>query len=392
MGNRSFIASLLLIGATGASVGVFGGAAAPAWGTTKGVVVRLQASGGELAAGTSVILNLQGASEKLEVPLLDDGQRPDVAAGDGTYSGGSGLFEDAYTGTLVVAGKSYELPPVTFDPEQGSRDLDLMLNAGKVELVARGAGPGPSGTTANSAPTEPAVAPTPQLTGSPDGQSPTPVVQPAVVPTAAVESGGDGVIWILGGLGLLALVGLGWMWMRPAGRGGEELPDPLPEPGVLGPKTPSLSEGVSSWVAPESDLLGLTQDLLATLARHHRVVLVGDLELAPVFGGPVYRAPKTDPEAVGDLVEDLDEAGGAPVVILVVGACARDEAASRYAAELSPGQGGIVVMGEGSSNPPGVVLCQRVMDGSARGWRLQHDRGITEVRPGPWGLEPAISP
>jgi hypothetical protein len=383
---------MLLIGATGVAALVLATGGRPAWGTTKGVVVRLQASGGELAPGTSVMLNLQGASEKLEVPLLDDGQRPDVAAGDGTYSGGSGLFEDAYTGTLTVAGKSYELPAVSFDPEQGSRDLDLMLNAGKVELVARGAGPGPSGTTTEATPTEPAVAPTPQLTGPADGQSPTPVVQPAVVPSATVESGGDGVIWILGGLGLLALVGLGWMWMRPAGRGGEELPDPLPEPGVLGPKTPSLSEGVSTWVAPEAELLELTQELLATLARHHRVVLVGDLELAPVFGGPVYRAPKTTPEAVGDLVEDLDEAGGAPVVILVVGAFARDEAASRYAAELSPGQGGIVVIGEGSSNPPGAVLCQRVIAGSARGWRLQHDRGITEVRPGPWGLEPATSP
>jgi hypothetical protein len=169
---------------------------------------------------------------------------------------------------------------------------------------------------------------------------------------------------------LAALLYLGWS-------GGGSLLSPLPEPGLLGPNTPSLSAGLSAWeVSPEDSRL-FANLLVATLARQHRVLLLvpPDFSPDPVFGGPVYRAPAR-PASWKKQIQGLLEEGGLPLVVLSLGG---DPAILQK--NLPEGMGGVLV-GSGAGLP--TVRCLR--DGSR--WHLQTEGGLTLVLASSKGLEP----
>ena len=168
---------------------------------------------------------------------------------------------------------------------------------------------------------------------------------------------------------MLVLVGVAWLWLRnrPA-EGGGGTPNGLvvvPEPGLLGPGTPSLSDGLGLWIVPEADQEAVVAPLLATLARHHRVLFAAPSRVAApsVYGGPVYRATNTRPSHVGDAAEALQREGGA-VAVLFVGTGADAATIRDYADLLPTGVGSICLVAQ----DPGVPAITRVLaqrDGGA---------------------------
>jgi hypothetical protein len=171
----------------------------------------------------------------------------------------------------------------------------------------------------------------------------------ATVSTPAPSAGRGLGVPLSVGLAALLLGGLGWLAWRNRRESAAAEPDmlaPLPEPPFVGHEFPSLSDGLSVWVAPtEGDAAQLVSPLLATVARDHRVVVVAPPSLTPprVRGGPVYRTNGTRAAHLGDALDALYRVGGAPVAIFVWGVS--DPGLIRdYADELGANTGGVALM------------------------------------------------
>jgi hypothetical protein len=182
------------------------------------------------------------------------------------------------------------------------------------------------------------------------------------------------------GGGLLLLAALGVLWSRSKGPPDDVLATlpRVPEPGVLGTGTPSLTAGVSVWTIAPEDAPAFVRALLATVARHHPVLLAAPATVRSpsVFGGPVYRTETVAPAPLVDLVEAL--AREVPGVCLFL-VC---DDASAHLTELSPDTAGVIVATAPVTGRP-VVRCRR--DGDA--WIVEGERSIV-VREGRFGLEP----
>lgn len=260
------------------------------------VVVRLDPAGSPMDAPVVV---LGAGGQTVEVPLRDDGETPDLAAGDGRWAGageadGTELTLEVRSGDAVLGSTQ-----VRFEDPDAPRDVDLVWKDGA--LGARvSVPPNAAGRQASAPPG-----------GETEGPPP---------PGAGVGRGADtGFLYVAFGVGLLALLGAAWGWSRWRGRMG--LPfgvTRLPEPGLLGPGTPSLADGLSAWVVPPDSPFG--DALLAHLARHHRVLVVARSErvVAGVAGGPVYRLGAPRPARVGDVAEALARRPGPPLVVLLL--------------------------------------------------------------------------
>lgn len=366
------------------------GLVGPAWAQHRGLLVRLNAGGEQLA--TPVTLSITGSDGTPgEVTLNDEGTAPDVAAGDGSWAGALSLMGDSFDVQVTVGGKAVGGGPVSWSPEDSFRELIVQLDGGTMTMEAANADvpAGAGDPTASGPPTGPPSPGTPP--GGPVG-GPTPPggaggavavgTRPSAVTFPTGESD-DSSLFIGLGLGVLLLVGVGWLWVRGRDANGDRASGlaPQPEPPLLGGPTPSLSDGLSVWTSADPQVL--LRPLLATLARHHRVLVAASAAPPPVYGGPVYRVAETRPNPVGDAAEALTRDGGLPVAVLVVGA---DPATLRDLADALPaGVGGIVLVADPGDVALPVVRCL-ADDG---GWRVEARDGVMRVREDEAGLHPA---
>ncbi|MFZ5481683.1 MAG: choice-of-anchor X domain-containing protein [Myxococcota bacterium] len=408
--------------------------------TPGGVLVRLDAGTRDLDEPV-VVRIVPEVGETVDVALLDDGQSPDVTKGDGQWTGVATVEEGPATVEVRAGDRSLGTTPVTLPATEGPRDLDVALKDGAVSarsylpgeqpqgLSPEGATPPTDPSVGGTPPTDPSVGATsgpsstdPLATGTPplgDGVQPpaegAPPLGDGVLPPVdgaspaggtplaggapaggAPRAGGvsfptgekrdDGTLWIGLGVGLLVLLGAAWLFMRtrqaPAER--PAAVTVVPEPGLLGPGTPSLSDGLSMWIAPEDP--ALVQAIVSHLADRHRVLVVArsDVQIRPVAGGPVYRLAGTRPSQVGDAAEALAREEGPPLAVLIVSDGA-DAAALRDYADLLPTDvGGVVLVGKELDAPLARVTLRAGADGT---WEIDHKDGTRRLRATDDGFE-----
>jgi hypothetical protein len=285
----------------------------------SGVVVRLLAES-TLGDAPTVRLVPQGG-KTVDVVLHDDGKDPDVAAGDGMWSGAGFSEGDQFAVSLVLGGTPTAAIDVSWASTDTQRDLSLKYSGGVLSGQADVSRPAPAGgtpTPPEGAPTPPEVAPaTPP--GGEDGAQPPP--SPGAPPGAGVASSGDATWYLVFGGGLLAAAVLGYFWFRGRGDDAEGALPPgvrrVPEPGLFGEGTPPASGGTSAWALPAERSGEAFAGLLASVAAGRRVLVVtaDDTAVPSVPGGPVHRIRPDDVEAVLDAADELlgNDSGGVVV-------------------------------------------------------------------------------
>lgn len=360
---------------------LLGGQALAAGG--RGVVVRLEMAG-EKPEATPVV-RLTNKAGKVDLSLSDRGESPDVEADDGIYSGSTLLSGDDAEVQLTIGDRVIKGEPISWDPTNNQRDVSLHLDGTALTAVTN------SGTPAEGQAADAAAnagdGTTPGSTAGSGASSSGISIPGASTITALLsgESGGGSRAYLGLAIGVLALAGLAYYTMRDRDEDGAELLPPLPEPPVLGPGTPSLSDGLSLWVCPPADNAQLTGQLLGALARHHRVLVVCPEEatVPAAFGGPIYRVPTPDPDEVGQAAEDLMNEGGAPLALLVL---LDAIAAHALIEELPEGLGGVAIVEESN----GVVLPTVVCARSGLNWTFTTAAGTATARAGWSGFEPVL--
>mgnify|MGYP006979900324 CR=1 FL=1 len=245
-----------------------------------------------------------------------------------------------------------------------------------------GDGPPPTeGGSAAPPPTGAEGAPTPDDPGPSAGGTPSPLPSAPPVTTGRTsrDSGGAG-LYLGVGAALFLLLGVVWVWSR----GREEVDAPLPtaltrlpEPPLLGAPLPSLSDGLQVWTVEDADKNDLLADVLSTLARSHRVLVVcaSHIQLPRVAGGPVFRVDGMRPAHLEDPVHLLDEDGGRPVCVLLVPPAGTEAAVPEFADVLPPQVGGVVL----SSAAAAIPLPQVKITRTDHGWTLSNDAGSLTV-------------
>lgn len=374
----------------------------PALAEERGLVVRLE-MGGSASPSAAYVLLKHTDGETTRVEVKDNGTPPDVTQGDGTWAGAIWLDGDGFDVSIELDGEVIAGGPASWAPDDAARDLSVRLEGGSVSLEAGVSGGGvgneplPGG---NGAPGDPSLgaagggssgAGAPAASGGgTTGAGASPASGPAGPGFAGrTAETGQGSLYIAFGIGLIVLVGVSWLWLRnrpgeAVGRvGGLAL---VPEPGLLGPGSPSLSDGLQVWIVPDADAAALLRPLLATLARHHRVLVVApsSVTVPSVFGGPVYRSTNLRPSHVGDAAESLVREG--TVVTVLLFGTQSDAASVRDYADLLPtGVGGVCVL----TSDPSVPALARVLarrDGEA--WVVQTETGAVRLVESDAGLEP----
>jgi hypothetical protein len=139
---------------------------------------------------------------------------------------------------------------------------------------------------------------------------------------------------------------IGYLWMRGRSTGLPAGMTLVPEPGILGPGTPSISEGLSLWVVTPNDAADLARLLLATLARHHRVLVSAPprSHLPAVQGGPVYRVSAPTRRQWTEAVDTLYDLNPGGLAILVLGEKLDARQLQEQVEGLPEGVGGVVVL------------------------------------------------
>jgi hypothetical protein len=335
----------------------------------RGVVARLRS---DVPLEAPIVLRLVGAKGTYDIPLADDGRRPDVTANDGVFGGAMAVGELSFDVNLLVAGRLYTGGEVRFEAGERAGDLELTFENGKLiagALAASHVGvhfpapppdermpPADGGLAGAMAdPNEPESLGAP----SPDGGTLTGRVDKGEVlgssePTTLFGWVADQTWFALGlVLGLSGLL-LGW---RRTGRA-QGLPGgaPLPGPGLFGPGSPATGAGLLVCGCPEEDRNALAWAISATVARSHRLLRVGGAQLPPVAGGPVWQAVSEQPDSVARQLANLAENPGNPLALLVV-LGTPDGDPGRWARLLREGETGVLITDEASAH--GGILCRR---------------------------------
>jgi len=309
--------------------------------TTNGVIARLEADSS--LKGPVVLTLADPDGNTAELILQDNGEAPDLEAGDGSWAGVVDNAPLQVTVRLAAPGRSLEAGPVEWQADQQPRDLDLKLEGDQLTATATvhqgqalGAGEQVPGGVPETQPT-----PSPQVATTATTSNP---LLPAASSSSSTTSP---VIWMALGALLAALFGAGLLWMRQRQATGvvdaPGLPPRLPEAGLLGPGTPALSDGLSVWSChdPEAAL----EALLATVADGRQVVAVAPSAqtLPPVVGGPIYRAQSARPPAIAQAVQALRASSGAPVSVFLLADKAVAEHIDDIQDVLPDGVGGVVL-------------------------------------------------
>lgn len=339
---------------------------------------------------------LSGDGDVVEIDLNDAGKPPDVTAGDGLWAGLAESAPLSATVSVELADGARDAGSVSWKPEEKPRELKLSVVGSTVEARATshsGAAPGTQATAASGATGQPAaVAPTgTQGDAAPAGGAVTPGPEEQRVFAPPVIGGPD---WMSGLAIVVALGSMGVVLLRkpstappsepvtaaPAGLPG--LPARVPEAGILGSGTPSLSDGVSVWTGPDA----LVGPLLGTLARSRPVVVAApaDRSLPPTSGGPVFRAESLQPHAIDTAVRAVLANGGLSVcVVALPGTEINDALVTSLQRSLPEGVGAILFASASSASRPAVEL------GPAAGGVsvVVGGRPLRQVQVGPGGFD-----
>ena len=336
------------------------------------MVVRLDA--GAKRVETPVVVHLVATDHSTaDVQLKDDGGPPDVTAGDGIWSGTLWSASDEFEISLSAGSTAYKGGAVSWKASDVQRDLSLSLGEGGLQAEAGVAQALPA---ASSAP--PSAS---SLSTTNNGPS-----EPATGVGTFSNNGTDATLYVAFGVGGLMLAVIGYLWLR--GRSAVSLPSGMtlvPEPGLFGPGTPSLSEGLSLWITSPNDANELARLLLASLARHHRVLVSAPSRspLPAVRGGPVYRITAGKNRQLADAVDALHELNPGSLALLMLGENLDARSLKEQVETLPEGVGGVVVLMEALTATLPTVQCQRLADR----WLLRWGEHEVQVREGTEGLE-----
>lgn len=370
-----------------------------------GVVVRLVTGGEEVESPVEAIL-VNAEDREFTLSLSDNGEPPDVTAGDFHFSGSSIIEGEDFTVFISSNGDKEEVGNVSWPADVTARDLIITRYEGVVTLETGAgdnqqppgqptdpglAGNGPTDGGTMGAPTAPGEAP---ATGTSPARSPN-VSFPD--PGGGVSAQDDATLYIIGGVLLLILAAVAFFWFRvPTTEGtntgrprpviGNDRVHKLPEPGLLGEGTPSLSDGTSIWVVQSSEASDFTALMLSSMAKHHRVLVVSTStdHLPLVHGGPVYRMKSPRPTHVADAVQTLNAEPGLPVAILVHAAEMESALLNAYA-DLMPGNvGAAIVVHDEYNGPESVVTVKQ----QSNGWILggSGTSATVQLRSTEWGF------
>jgi|GEM_PF-2969449 len=357
---------------------------------TNGLIALLTS---DQAVAGPVLLELAGDGETVQVTLNDDGQPPDVQAGDGIWAGLAESAPLTAAVTVKLPGAAHDGGTVSWSPDQKPRELKVRILGDTIEARATAHTSGTSTPPATvGAPATPAAGtPTPV----PDTQ-PAATERPAATPSPVAQPASSGMDW-LGGLALvLALAALGVALLRRPTAAEPEavqsvpepvvsLPPPLPprarEAGVLGSGTPALSGGVSVWTGPDA-VLGA---LLGTLASGGPVVVASAKErtLPPTWGGPVFVAASLRPDVVVDAVQAVQANGALSVCVLALPGADVDDSLVDALEQALPDGVGAVVFGPSSSSKKTEVALGPAPGGVSV---VVGGRPLRRVRVGPRGF------
>ncbi len=371
---------------------------APSALAATGIVVRLSTGGESVDTPVQATLtNADGATTTLT--LLDNGEPPDVNAGDFHFSASSMITGETFGVTLSLGGKAEEVGEVSWPEEVTARDLVITRYDGIVTLET-GAGdngqPAGEPTTPGGMGGEPALG---SAIGDPVGNPAVDGTAPARGPnvtfpsTSNTASSGttaenDSTLYVIGGILLLVLGAVAFFWFRePTGStvdSGSTLVHRMPEPGLLGEGTPSLSDGASVWVVDTESTADFMSLLLSSMAAHHRVVVVapGSNPIPVVHGGPVYRMKNPRAGHVADAVNELMRSPGQPVAVLVDATRMEESILSNYA-NLVPGDLGTMFVRNTAHTGPERSLSVTKNDG---GWAISDGDTRVELRINEWGI------
>ena len=369
-----------------------------------GVVVRLVSTGGAVDGDViATVVNTAGA--ELEFVLLDNGEAPDVFAGDNQYSA-SGLLDgtDA-TVYLTIGGEKTEVGEVAWQDTTTPRDLVITMGEGILTVetgvatpvddpdapgLANGSPPagGAPGTNAPGA----GGATGSGASGAPSASaaSPSPARAPNVsFPDSRSSAQDDTTLYLLGGALVLVLALAAFLWLRTPGSEGASARASRhytlqPEPGILGSLTPSLSDGLSTWeIAPDQSAEFLSL-LLQGVAQHHRVLVVapGEASLPLTGGGPIYRSREHSAVAVADAAISLMDQPGLPLAVLVWQEEIESTLLSDYATVLTPDVGVVALISRISGDHKmDVHVAQADM-----GWRVRRGDSGVQIDLTEWGV------
>jgi len=358
-----------------------------------GIVVRLVTGGDSVEAPVIAILTNQEGTEH-KAPLADNGEPPDVNPGDHHYSGSTMLDGNAFTVSISLGGEVEEVGEVSWPEDVTARDLVITRYDGIVTLET-GAGDNaqPNGLPAGggSAGTTGAPAPGP---GSAETAR-APAVSFATGSDTPGQMQNDATLYVIGGILLLVLAGVAFFWFRPEQEGtstsryiGSDQAHRLPEPGLLGEGSPSLSDGPSVWVlqpADTNDFIGL---LLSSMAAHHRVLVVapGAETLTLVHGGPVFRMKNPRPLHVTDTLESLRTEPGLSFSVLIRATDMNEKTITEYCEQLPSDVGTAIIVNGSHDGPEQQVSVSR--DGS--NWVLKTASCSVRLVMNEWGLSTSI--
>lgn len=324
-----------------------------------GVLVRLDAD--RTIDGEVFVDLVPPTGDRERIQLQDDGQQPDVTAGDGRWAGAAFFPLTDVTVTLVIAGESIDGGVASWSAADIPRDLDLSLRGDVLTVKAREANPHGQG---NGAP------------GAGEGGS------PSAAATGVDDDAREGV-WLIG-VGALLFVVLGGAWtmvrsQRRARRGPIEGVTRQSPGGFAGPQSPALDDGLVFWRmdgGEPADILGVLVD---TLARHHGVLVVSEQppDTLARSGRRIFRSAVTGARKVGDALEAIHRDPREPAVVVFVGVAGTSDDWADRDDELPLGSGGIVLLPAGADAPeashsvrmvsPGLCAVEST-DGGAAFW------------------------
>lgn len=362
-----------------------------------GIVVRL-ITGGE-TVDSPVVATLTNADGTAHTAtLLDNGEPPDVNPGDHHYSGSTMLEGESFTVTLSLGDATEEVGEVSWPTDVTARDLVITRYEGIVTLeTGAGSNDMPAGQPAASGDAGPS--PGPEGVAAP-AEGGTMARAPAVSfpdDSSAVDPSDDATLYVIGGVLLLILAGVAFLWFRPqedaepgaARFTGSDQAHRMPEPGLLGDGTPSMSDGACVWhvdAADTDDFIGL---LLGSIAAHHRVLVVspGAAPLPLVSGGPVYKMKNPRPSHVSQTLESLSRAPGLGFSIFIRATEMNAQTISEYCETLPQDVGTAILVNSEHTGPENSVRVSRESDG----WSIVSGSTTVRLTMNSWGMSTAVT-
>lgn len=274
-------------------------------------------------------------------------------------------------GPPIAVGSTPDQPPV--DSPMGEPPLGHGVTP--EGPIAGGTLPGQSQPPVGSAPSAPGVGAA-AVTSSP-GEQP------------VGDSWSEWEPFLAFGLGITLVAAVAWLWARPraAPQAVVALPagvSMLPQPGLFGPGTPSLSSGMLLWIV-DGEQPDVVAPLLATLAAHHRVLLVApvDREVPQVHGGPVFHSTNLDPDHIADAADSLSSERGLPVAVVIVNPAATPQQLLDYVEVAPTGGGGVLIVAEDVE----LKIPKLRSSASAAGWTFRLDTLELSARASPAGFD-----